>query len=247
MMFFERAGAIDIATHHVADLGVIADCRHTRAEPKRRARETRSIRLLGEIEDGDGVGQRTGDRLVDKHRLMRLEDRPSLLEVGPAVDTLQQHDVDLRQQLIDRADDRTPRTCRAALWCSRPRDRGWRNVRAASGIGRHNAHAGNLGLWSRGVQKLRERDTCEVSRPMMPARSGFGGDSFWASSAAAKPTIDKKLTTKDTAPISTSRNNTIGPSRCGSGEVLEKELPLVANRPTIIGAACCGCNGLAFS
>ena len=63
------------------------------------------MRLLGEPDDLDRVGQRAGERLVDEDRLVRPEDRPDLLQVGPAVDALQEHHVDPRQQVVDRIDD----------------------------------------------------------------------------------------------------------------------------------------------
>ena len=55
--------------------------------------------------DRDGIGQRAGDRLVDEHRLVRLEDRPHLLQVRPAVDAFQQDHIHLLQQGVDRIDD----------------------------------------------------------------------------------------------------------------------------------------------
>ena len=127
-------------------------------EPERRARETRRVRLPGQLEDRDRVGQRAGDRLVDEHRLVCLEDGPRLFEVRPAVDALQQHDVDLRQQLVDRADDRHPELVAQVLGVARHPVAARRDVRAAAGIGRHDANAGQLGLRARGVQELRERD-----------------------------------------------------------------------------------------
>ena len=151
-MFFERAGAIDIATDDRADLGIIADCRHTGSIPQRRGREAGSIGFLGEFEDCDGVCERTGDRFVDKHGLMRLEDRPCLFQMGPAVDTLQEYDVDVRQQLIDRANDRHAILVAQFAGKSGNAITAGGNVWAASRIGRHDAHARKLGLWVGTVQ-----------------------------------------------------------------------------------------------
>ena len=76
--------------------------------------------------------------------------------MGPAVDTLEQHDVDLRQQLIDRPDDHTSNLS-CSSWYSRQRDHGSTGYPGSSGIRRHDSHAGHLGLWAGGVQHLRER------------------------------------------------------------------------------------------
>src|SRR5262249_20693206 len=89
VMFFERAGAVDIATDDRADLALTSDRRHTGTISERRAREARGIGFLRELEDRDGVGQCASDRLVDEHGLMRLEDRPRLFEMRPPIDTFQ--------------------------------------------------------------------------------------------------------------------------------------------------------------
>ena len=46
------------------------------------------VRLTGELEEFDGIGQRPGDRLVDERRLAGLHDRLELLQVRPAVHAL---------------------------------------------------------------------------------------------------------------------------------------------------------------
>ena len=187
VMLFERAGAIDVAADDITHLGVVTHRGDPRAEPERGARETRGVRLPGQVEDRDRVGQGAGDRLVDEHRLVGLEDGPRLLEMRPAVDALQQHDVDLRQQLVDRADDRHAELVAQLLGEAGHAVAAGGDVRAASGISRHDANAGQLGLGLGAFKSCVNATTCEVSRPMMPARSGFDGCSSFALARRCKP------------------------------------------------------------
>ena len=83
---------------------------------------------------------------------------PHLFKVGSAVNALQKHDVDAREQLVDRADDRHAELVVQLAGVARHPIAARRDVRASSRIRRHHAHAGQLGLWARGVQKLGERD-----------------------------------------------------------------------------------------
>ena len=99
-----------------------------------------------QLEDRDRVGQRAGDRLVDEHRLVRLEDGPRLLEVRPAIDAFEQHDVDAREQLIDRVDDRHAEFVAQLLRITRHSIAACGQVGAPAGISRHNANAGKLRL-----------------------------------------------------------------------------------------------------
>src|SRR5262249_10758960 len=101
----ELAGAVGDAAEDLADLRVGARGLDARAEAQRRAREAWGAGLLGRAVDLQGGGQRPGHRLVDEHRLARLEHRPHLLQVRPAVHALQQDDVDFWQQRVDGIDD----------------------------------------------------------------------------------------------------------------------------------------------
>ena len=64
-----------------------------------------------QLHDGDPVGQRPGERLVDEHRLPRCEHGQCLLEVGAPVNRLEQHHVDTADELakgIDHLDAQPP-------------------------------------------------------------------------------------------------------------------------------------------
>ena len=111
-----------------------------------------------QIEDRDRVGQGASDRLVDEHGLVSLEDRSCLFEMRSAVDTLEQDDVDLRQQFVNRADNRYPKLFAQVFGEPGNTVAARRYVRAAARISSDNTHSGHFGLRSRGVQKLRERN-----------------------------------------------------------------------------------------
>ena len=89
---------------------------------------------------------------------MGLEDRPRLLEVWPAVDALEQHDIDLAQELVDRSDDRHAELIVQLLGIAINAIAARWEIRAPSGISRDNPHAGDLGLGARGVQDFGKRD-----------------------------------------------------------------------------------------
>ena len=133
------------------------------------------MRFLGEPDDLDRVGQRAGERLVDEDRLVRPEDRPDLLQVRPAVDALQEHDVDPRQQVVDRTDDRRPGTCRAVA-AVKPATRS--RLEATSGL--PPGYAATTRTPARSpcafapFRTLVNATTCEVSSPMIPTRMRLG-------------------------------------------------------------------------
>ncbi len=157
MVLLQRAWAEGVAADDRAYLGIAFHGDDPRAESQRRAGETRSARLASQVEDRDGVGQGTGDRLVDEYRLAGLEDRPRLLEVRAAVDALQQHHVDPLEELVDRPDDLDAVLLAQVLGEARDPVAAGGDVRTAARIGRHDPHAGQLGLRFRGVQEPGER------------------------------------------------------------------------------------------
>ena len=118
-----------------------------------------------QLEDGDRVGQRAGDRLVDEHRLACPKDRPRLLEVGPAVDALEQHDVNTGEQLIDRADDGHTEFVAQLLRIARHSIMACGNVGASTRIGRHDADSGQLGFGLRCIQELSKRNHVRGIQP----------------------------------------------------------------------------------
>src|SRR5262245_24034167 len=97
MMLLERAWTIGVAAEYLADFRVLPHPGDSRAESQRRAREAGRAGRPCQLEDRDGIGERAGHRLVDEHWLVRLQDGLRLLEMGPAVDALEQHNVDPRK------------------------------------------------------------------------------------------------------------------------------------------------------
>ena len=114
---------------------------------------------FGQLEDRDGVGQRAGHRLVDEHRLARLEHRHDLLQVRPAVHALQQHDVDLRRAARRSSRRSRRRTCsRSCLGEALDAVAAGGDVGAAAGEGGHDADAGQVALGLGVVEQLGEGD-----------------------------------------------------------------------------------------
>ena len=114
--------------------------------------------------------------------LRALKHRPRLLEVRPAVDALEQHDVDLRSAARRSSRRSSRRTSRAAPWCNPPRDRGWTGCPGSRRETRPRPARRPARAWELAAFKsLVNATTCEVSRPMMPARRGFDLESSWAS------------------------------------------------------------------
>ena len=67
-----------------------------------RRTEHRHARLPCETKNLDDIAQRSGDGLVDKHRLPRGENRPCLFEMRPPIEALDEHRIDRLAQFLDR-------------------------------------------------------------------------------------------------------------------------------------------------
>ena len=132
--------------------------------------------------------------------LRALKHRPRLFEVGPAVDTLEEHDVDLRQQLVDRADDRDPELLAQLLECSRQRGRGWTGRRGCLRDKRpRRARRPARALGVAAFKSFVNATTCDVSRPMMPARRTFDVEPPWPSPAFASGLVDVDMIGRSTS------------------------------------------------
>ena len=219
-----------------AELRVVRQRGDAGAEAERRAGEAGRPALPGEVEDRDGVGQRAGDRLVDEHRLAGLEHGPRLLQVRPAVDALEQHDVDLRQQLVDRADDLDAVLLLQVARIARHAVAAGGDVGAAAGIGGDDPHAGELGPGMFGVQELGECDhvrRIEADDPGLEWRRCRLGRRLRFAAVRHRSPIASHAPSPDRTTIVRMRIGTARPSR----EPMETPAARTAGpaRPTIIG------------
>ena len=154
MGFFELAGAVRIAA---GDFALVAGPQFLGGfrVAERGRTEDRRVILLGRGIDGDGVGQRAGDRLVDEAGLVRFEDRQCLLQVGAPVVGFEQDAVNSLQEFVDGINDFHSQwfdlfdVFRHAL-------RAGDDVGTPLGISRHDAAMGNVLLGILGVQCLGE-------------------------------------------------------------------------------------------
>src|SRR5439155_9864846 len=67
------AGSPGASSLNRAEFFVLQEFLNARAEPDRRTREAGYVVFCRQFVDDDGVGERTGDRLVDEQRLSRLD------------------------------------------------------------------------------------------------------------------------------------------------------------------------------
>src|SRR5438552_7793468 len=83
--FLIRARSPGYRARDRAELFVFQKFLNARAEPNRRTGKAGDAVLLRQVVDDDGVSERTGDRLVDKQRLARLNHGDRFLQMNPAV------------------------------------------------------------------------------------------------------------------------------------------------------------------
>ena len=159
-----RAAVVDVAAEDLADLRVVPHADEARTEAVLRAGEQRRLVLPCQPKDLDRVGQGGGQRPADVDGLAGPQHRLDLLQMSPAVEAHDQDGVALRQELVHGIDERDL----VGLDVLRPLRQladALLDVRAAGGIGRDHADAGQVPGGLRIVEELRERNRLVVVQP----------------------------------------------------------------------------------
>src|SRR5207249_1484496 len=107
-------------------------------------------------ENLDGVGQRPGDRLVNEYGFVRLEDRPGLVKMRPAVDAFQENYIDLLHESVNGIDDFHAVLVAQFLGVAFDAVATRRDILTAARIRGHNAHLAKNAARTRFVEQARE-------------------------------------------------------------------------------------------
>ena len=166
MRRLEMARTPGIAADNRPDLRVVTCGLRIAGKSQCGAAEPRRLGGLAQFGDRQRIGERSGQRLVDKHWLARLEDGSGLLQMLPAIDALEQHNVYLVEHGRNGIDNLDPHPFHL-LGEFRDSIATGRNL-APAGKCRHHSHSGKIvtRLWI--IQHLREFDYMRCVQPDNP-------------------------------------------------------------------------------